>query len=88
MYQWLMLSSFPIVESKFLFLAHGGAPYLQLDQTPLSHAAEKDNDEIVKLLLENGARRDLKDADGKTPLSRALSWGNTDVIQPLRRELR
>ncbi|KAN0070269.1 hypothetical protein V8E54_011850 [Elaphomyces granulatus] len=36
-----------------------------------------------KLLLKNGAQPDLKDADGHTPLSRALRDGNADVVQLL-----
>jgi ankyrin repeat protein len=52
----------------------------------LSHAAERGYEEVVKLLLENGAQPDLEDEDGKTPLSRALLKGKTGVIQLLRRD--
>jgi len=41
-------------------------------RTPLSRAAEKGNERVVKLLLENGARPDFEDEDGHTPLSRAV----------------
>lgn len=51
----------------------------------MSHAAEKDNEAVVALLLENGALPDLEDADGETALSRALLRGNTKVIQLLTR---
>ncbi|KAK6516739.1 hypothetical protein TWF506_006631 [Arthrobotrys conoides] len=40
-------------------------------RTPLSRAAEKGDEAIVELLLKNGARPDLKDKSGGTPLSRA-----------------
>ena len=46
----------------------------------------KGDEEVVKLLLENGAQSDLEDADGKTPLSRALLGGNTGVIQLLKHD--
>jgi ankyrin repeat protein len=49
----------------------------------LSRAAENDDEAIVKLLLKNGAQPDFKDADGHTPLSRALLAGNADVVQLL-----
>ena len=41
------------------------------------------NEKVVKLLLKNGAQPDLEDADGETPLSRALLGGNANVIQLL-----
>ena len=52
----------------------------------MSDAAERCGKEAVKLLLENGAQPDLGDADGETPLSRALLRGDTSIIQLLRRD--
>jgi ankyrin repeat protein len=49
----------------------------------LSRAAEKGNEGIVKLLLENGARPDFEDNPGHTPLSRAESAGNAAVVELL-----
>jgi len=49
----------------------------------LSRAAEIGNKAVVVLLLKNGAQPDLKDAEGDTPLSRALRAGKADVVQLL-----
>jgi len=43
-----------------------------LIRTPLSRAAEKGDERVVKLLLENGARPDFEEVYGYTPLSRAV----------------
>jgi len=51
----------------------------------LSRAAEKGDKAVVELLLQNGAQPDLEDADGHTPLSRALRANNAYVIQLLNR---
>jgi ankyrin repeat protein len=49
----------------------------------LSRAAEKGDEGIVKLLLENGARPDFEDEPGQTPLSRAVGAGKTAVVELL-----
>jgi ankyrin repeat protein len=49
----------------------------------LSRAAEKGDERVVKLLLENGAQPDFEDANGQTPLSRAIDGGNVAVVQLL-----
>jgi ankyrin repeat protein len=41
-------------------------------QTALHGAAEKGNDQVVKFLAERGAKLDIKDKQGKTPLDAAL----------------
>jgi ankyrin repeat protein len=56
--------------------------------TPLSHAVGNGDEEVVKLLLENGAQPDLEDEDGKTPLSRALFEGHAGVIRLLKQKIR
>ena len=37
----------------------------------------------MKLLVENGARPDVKDENGQTPLSRAVEGGSVTVVQLL-----
>jgi ankyrin repeat protein len=49
----------------------------------LSRAAEKGDERVVKLLLENGAQPDFEDEDGNMPLSRAVEKGSVAVVQLL-----
>jgi len=49
----------------------------------LSRAAEFGNIEVVKLLLENGARPDFEDEPGQTPLLRARSDNHAAVVELL-----
>jgi ankyrin repeat protein len=49
----------------------------------LSRAAEKGDEAVVQLLLEYGARPDLRDEDGLTPLLRAIEIGSAAVVQLL-----
>ena len=49
----------------------------------MSRAAEKGDERVVKLLLENGAGPDFEDEGGQTPLSRAITGGSVAVIQLL-----
>jgi ankyrin repeat protein len=47
----------------------------------LSRAAEKDDERVVKLLLENGAQPDFEDENGQTPLSRAVEGGHIPIVR-------
>ena len=49
----------------------------------MSRAAEKGDERVVKLLLENGAQPNFEDANGQTPLSRAVDGGSLAVVQLL-----
>jgi ankyrin repeat protein len=49
----------------------------------LSRAAEKGDEAVVQLLLKYGARPDLGDEDGLTPLLRAIEIGSAAVVQLL-----
>ena len=52
-------------------------------QTPLSRAAEKDDETVAELLLKYGAQLDLEDKDGLKPLSRAVERGSATIVQLL-----
>jgi hypothetical protein len=52
-------------------------------RTPLSWAAEKGQEAVVKLLLEKGAKLKTKDKYGQTPLSWAAKKGQEAVIKLL-----
>jgi ankyrin repeat protein len=49
----------------------------------LSRAAEKGDERVVELLLQNSAYLDFEDEYGQTPLARAIERGNIAVIQLL-----
>lgn len=51
------------------------------NRTPLHHAVEKEDIETVKLLLGNGANKDVKDNDGITPLGIACLNNRKDIIE-------
>ncbi|MHC9538878.1 MAG: ankyrin repeat domain-containing protein [Vulcanimicrobiota bacterium] len=52
--------------------------------TPLHHAAEKGNKALVKILLDNGADKEIKDDKGRTPLKIAEEKGHAEIIELLR----
>ena len=52
--------------------------------TPLMEAAVRGHSEIVRVLIKNGARIDLKDNNGKTALQMAESNNHREVIQILK----
>jgi ankyrin repeat protein len=49
----------------------------------LSRAAEKGDEDVVKLLLDNGAQPGLEDESRCTPLSRAIEGGKAAIVQHL-----
>ena len=49
----------------------------------MSRAAERGDERVVQLLLENGARPNFGDEKGWTPLSRAVEGGSVAVVQLL-----
>ena len=51
-------------------------------ETPLVKAAERGHTDGVKLLLDAGADKDVKDMDGKTPLDWAAG-SDTDIVKLL-----
>jgi ankyrin repeat protein len=53
------------------------------DQTPLSWAAEKGHEAVVKLLLDKNADVESKDTNGRTPLSWAAEEGHEAVVKLL-----
>ncbi|KAH8648185.1 ankyrin repeat-containing domain protein, partial [Tricladium varicosporioides] len=52
-------------------------------QTPLSCAAEKGHEAVVKLLLEKGAALEVQSSSGQTPLSWAAVNGHEAVVKLL-----
>ncbi|KAI0533882.1 hypothetical protein GGR58DRAFT_516571 [Xylaria digitata] len=56
-------------------------------RTPLSWAAEKGHEAVVRLLLKRGADFQTKDTYGRTPLSLAVRKRHEAVVQPLRPNL-
>jgi hypothetical protein len=55
----------------------------KFNRTPLSWAAEKGHEAVVKLLLEKGAELEAKDKDGRTPLLWAAKNGHEAVVKLL-----
>lgn len=51
------------------------------NQTPLFWAVETRGVEIIKLLVDNGAKLDIKDISGYTVLRYAASWGLRDTVK-------
>jgi ankyrin repeat protein len=68
-------------------LAH---PEVQVDhvdndgRSALSHTAERGDLESARVLLERGARPDLKDTEGHTPIGRADIAGHKDMVMLLQ----
>ncbi|MFS0755600.1 ankyrin repeat domain-containing protein [Noviherbaspirillum sp. 1P10PC] len=55
-----------------------------IELTPLADAAYRGHTGIVRLLLESGADRTLKDSEGKTAVHRAIESNNKEVVDLLR----
>jgi ankyrin repeat protein len=67
-------------------LAHWRVDVDHLDQygrSALSNAAERDDRESALVLLRYGARPDLRDLDGYTPISRAAMVMQVDMVELL-----
>jgi len=56
-----------------------------LTGTHLMFAAEKGNLEMIKLLVEHGAKVNSKMSDGSTVITRAQKQGNTAVVEYLKK---
>ncbi len=73
-------------ENGFTPLHLAGSRDLYVCDAPPADIAEKRRKErmqILNLLLESGAKPDVKTADGYTPLHTALLWGNAEVAELL-----
>lgn len=51
--------------------------------TPLSIAAERGHDEVIELLIANGADVTARNRDGATPLHEAVLFGHTESVRAL-----
>jgi ankyrin repeat protein len=60
--------------------ANSNAVALTKDYTPLMFAVTKNNAGMVKMLLNKGANKSLKDAYGKTALDYARIFGHTEIV--------
>ena len=47
----------------------------------MSRAAEKGDERVVRLLLENGAHLDFEDEEGQALLSRSVEKGSVAIVQ-------
>ena len=69
------------------FFARSGHPYVNVKNiggaTALHLAARVGNLEIIKILIQNEARIDVRDNEDWTPIMRAASEGNDQVIKYL-----
>jgi Ankyrin repeats (3 copies) len=54
-------------------------------QTPLTQAARNGNYAVVKLLIEKGAKLEVRDTDGRTPLSWAIKNGHETIMKLLEK---
>ena len=54
-----------------------------LGDTPLFYAADRNQPEIVKLLLDAGAVPDAENSSGVTPLMMAARRGNIEIVRML-----
>ncbi|KAL2831370.1 ankyrin repeat-containing domain protein [Aspergillus pseudoustus] len=55
----------------------------RLGRSALSYAAERDNEMCARMLLKYGAKPDLKDSSGYTPISRAAMAMHGDMVELL-----
>lgn len=51
--------------------------------TPLHDAAYMGRLELVQVLLEGGASKDIKDTAGQLPYEVARRWGHKEVVSPM-----
>lgn len=54
-----------------------------INRSPLHRAAYRGNDEVLKILLDQGAQTETADDDGRTPLHWAAKGGKKDTVQLL-----
>lgn len=52
-------------------------------QTALHRAVLQNQLEVVKVLIRNGADKNVKDNNGRTPLEKAESEGRTSIVKYL-----
>ena len=60
---------------------------VEFHQSPLSRAAAKGHEAVVRLLLENGANVETKSVNGMTALDHASFMGHEVVVQLLKSKI-
>jgi ankyrin repeat protein len=68
-----------LIQHRFDINAQG----TQNGYTPLHDAVWSNNTEVIKLLLDEGAKTNLKGRDGLTPYGKAKKEGKTDIVKYL-----
>ena len=56
---------------------------LAFGKTAIFYALEEDDDEMVRLLLEKGAKVDIRDDEGRGPLTMAAKKGKDDMVKAM-----
>jgi hypothetical protein len=72
----------PMFQAVRLLLEHGADPNAPTNGSPLLHQSLDRGEAFVRLLVEKGAKLDLKDATGRTPLDIALGVPPAPVAAP------
>ena len=74
-----------------LYILLGGGSALdsqdEMGLTPLHLAARLGNESLVRILLENGAKHDLKDIDNFLPIDHAIEKNNKSIIKRLENNI-
>ncbi|MHC4538484.1 MAG: ankyrin repeat domain-containing protein [Planctomycetota bacterium] len=78
----------PVIFQRIVGMSDVPDPTVKLSRTwattALHYASEKGHQEVVELLIANGANVNTKDNDGQTPLDIAVRRGHKDIVELLQ----